>query len=290
MNKEFSKYLLEGQQAGAQYAITIPNNLRTLLAGSYISSNAGSSLEFRDYRQYAPGDDLRHIDWNVYARSDTLTTKLYCEEVVPHVDIIIDGSASMNLNDTGKGHATLGMAALIAQAARNCGLTHSAWLAGNICEKITNSSEEPVLWDGIDLTSKISCELSLKSSHPVMRPGGIRVLISDLFWMGDPLNTLNIISEKASSVYVIQVLANADANPDLSGNTRLKDCETGDLKEMLINAESKEKYISNLNKHKQNWTHSCRQVGAKIATVIAERVLENWELDELIINQMVYPV
>ncbi len=290
MNREFSKYLQEGQQAGAQYAITIPNNLRTLSAGSYISSNAGSSLEFRDYRQYAPGDDLRHIDWNVYARSDTLTTKLYCEEVVPHVDIIIDGSASMNLNGSGKGRATLGLAALLAQSARNCGLTHSAWLAGNICEKITNSTEYPALWDGIDFSGKIGCELSLKSSHPVWRPGGIRVLISDLFWMGDPLNTLNIIGEKASSVCVIQLLANADANPDLSGNTRLKDCETGDLKEMLINAESREKYISNLNKHKQNWAHSCRQVGAKTATVIAERVLENWELDELIMNRMVYPV
>src|ERR1041385_2673619 len=64
-------------------------------AGSYSSPRRGTSLEFADYRRYSPGDDLRYLDWGIYARSDRLYVKLFREEVDLFAYIFIDGSASM---------------------------------------------------------------------------------------------------------------------------------------------------------------------------------------------------
>ena len=76
------------------------------LSGHHLLPQAGFGIEFAQYRSYDPGDDLRRIDWSAYARSDKLTIKLYREEINPHVDIFIDGSASMKLAETEKIRAT----------------------------------------------------------------------------------------------------------------------------------------------------------------------------------------
>src|SRR6187402_2029399 len=63
--------------------------------GERLGAGTGSSLEFQDYRQYAAGDDLRHVDWSAYARSEVLTVRLYREEVAPRIDLVLDVSRSM---------------------------------------------------------------------------------------------------------------------------------------------------------------------------------------------------
>ncbi|HSK30757.1 MAG TPA: DUF58 domain-containing protein, partial [Candidatus Limnocylindria bacterium] len=63
--------------------------------GSYSSPRRGTSLEFADYRRYTPGDDLRYLDWGIFARSDRLYVKLFREEVDLFVYVFIDASASM---------------------------------------------------------------------------------------------------------------------------------------------------------------------------------------------------
>jgi uncharacterized protein (DUF58 family) len=63
--------------------------------GSYSSPRRGTSLEFADYRRYAPGDDLRYLDWGIYARTDKLYVKLLREEVDLFAYVFIDASASM---------------------------------------------------------------------------------------------------------------------------------------------------------------------------------------------------
>ena len=59
------------------------------------SHKLGSSLEFADYRNYVPGDDLRSIDWNIYGRSDKLFLKLFEEEEDLHIYLLVDVSDSM---------------------------------------------------------------------------------------------------------------------------------------------------------------------------------------------------
>src|SRR5262245_53840091 len=67
--------------------------------GERLGSGTSSSLEFQDYRQYAAGDDLRHVDWSAYARSEVLTVRLYREEVAPRIDLALDASRSMMVTE-----------------------------------------------------------------------------------------------------------------------------------------------------------------------------------------------
>ena len=64
-------------------------------AGELLGRGTGSSLEFQEYREYTPGDDIRHLDWAAYGRSDTLMVRLYREEISPRTEILLDTSLSM---------------------------------------------------------------------------------------------------------------------------------------------------------------------------------------------------
>jgi hypothetical protein len=72
------------------------------LQGERRSKRRGQSVEFDDYRDYVPGDDLRHIDWNVYARFDRLFIKLFLEEEDLSVHIALDASPSMEAGSPAK--------------------------------------------------------------------------------------------------------------------------------------------------------------------------------------------
>src|SRR3954451_14236876 len=63
--------------------------------GAYSSPRRGTSLEFADYRKYSPGDDLRYVDWGIFARPDRLYVRLFHEEVELFAYIFMDASASM---------------------------------------------------------------------------------------------------------------------------------------------------------------------------------------------------
>src|SRR5262247_1012453 len=83
--------------------------------GERLGSGTGSSLEFQDYREYTPGDDLRHVDWSAYARSEVLTVRLYREEVAPRIDLVLDVSRSMGVTEQ-KARAYNELCALLACA------------------------------------------------------------------------------------------------------------------------------------------------------------------------------
>lgn len=72
------------------------------LPGERRSKRRGRSVEFDDFRQYVPGDDLRHIDWNIVGRLDRLFVKLFREEEDLSLTLVVDASPSMNVGDPSK--------------------------------------------------------------------------------------------------------------------------------------------------------------------------------------------
>src|SRR4051812_38038000 len=105
MNPTLRAFALRGETAAGRYSLGVPRQAPVGHAGGTLSNRSGSSLEFRDHRGYEPGDDLRHIDWNAYARTDQLTIKLFREEVAPVLDVVIDASRSMDLEGSDKAGA-----------------------------------------------------------------------------------------------------------------------------------------------------------------------------------------
>jgi uncharacterized protein (DUF58 family) len=287
MDAAIQQALRDGEKLGARYALQIPQTVSSGPAGQRLGRRSGSSIDFQDYREYQPGDDLRFIDWNVYARTDRLTVKLFREEVTPHLDLIVDASRSMNLENTAKANAVASLAALLATAAENAQCSRAIWLAGEGFHRLPNDSHAPATWREFDLNGTRTIDQAFEIASPKLRRLGVRVLISDLLWPGLPVQTIRRLREGAAALFVIQLLGREDANPPELGSLRLVDSETDEVTEIFIDATVAKQYRDNLARLQQSWDDACRQSGARLTTLIAE----DWEnsLDGLEAIQLLTP-
>jgi len=74
-----------------------------LYAGKHKTAQRGQSIEFRDYRQYIPGDPINHVDWKVFGRTDKLFIKVFEHQAELSVHLLVDGSNSMKFNGLSRG-------------------------------------------------------------------------------------------------------------------------------------------------------------------------------------------
>jgi uncharacterized protein (DUF58 family) len=270
MDPAIRQALRNGEQLGSRYALQIPQMAASGWTGTRSGRRTGSSIDFQDYREYQPGDDLRFVDWGIYARSDRLTVKLFREEVTPHLDLILDGSRSMDLENTAKARATAGLAALLATAAANAQCTQAVWLSGEGFQRLPNDTLIPSAWDKLAWDSRRTLNQSFEILAPKFRRLGVRVLVSDLLWPGNPLQTLRRLREGAAALFVIQLLGRDDVHPPEHGNLRAVDCETSEEVEIYIDATVAKQYAVNLAQLQQSWADACRRCGAQMTTLVAE--------------------
>src|SRR5207253_5593219 len=101
---------LEGLDFKARYV------MEGFLSGLHDSPFHGFSVEFSDYRNYQPGDDLRHLDWRLYARSDRLCIKRYMQETNVRFYVVCDTSASMSYRGANAWGSKLECARVLAAA------------------------------------------------------------------------------------------------------------------------------------------------------------------------------
>jgi len=281
MDSTLMGYIHEGRQVGSRYTMRARRTGRGLV-GSHTGSQAGRSLEFVDHRDYQPGDDLRTMDWSAYARSQRLTVKLYQDEIRPTADIVIDGSKALALADSAKLRATVALCALLSEAASNADMVCRAWLTGSGCRRIDVSGGAADRWESLAFDSMENPEASFRRTPPAFHAKGIRVFVSDLLWLGDPMAVLQLLAHQASSVVVVQMLARADVAPQETGFFRLVDSETGQVREVQIDDGAIARYRQRLEHHQQNWHRACRQLGATLVTLTAESFVESWLLDDLV--------
>src|SRR5262245_48035281 len=231
-----SAFLQEGATAAQRFALATPRHGPANRTGSALGARAGSSLEFRDYRGYEPGDDLRHVDWNAFARSDQLSVKLFREEVAPHLDVLMDGSKSMALADSAKLRGTLALAGFFAEAATNSGFSHSGWLLGADAVLLGDRRRHAAEWETIRFEHRDCPTSALASAGSRLRSRGVRILLSDLLWNADPVQAVRTLADRASTAVVLQVLAGADTDPPLGSYLRLVDSETDEVREVRIDS------------------------------------------------------
>jgi uncharacterized protein (DUF58 family) len=272
MDPAIQQALREGELLGLRYALQIPQVAASGLVGSRLGRRAGSSIDFQDYREYQPGDDLRFIDWGIYARTDRVSVKLFREEVTPHLDLIIDGSLSMNLEGSSKASATAKLAALLATAAANAQCSRAVWVSGEGFHRVAGDVHPPPGWDGLRLNSTRTLDQAYDILHPKLKRLGMRVLISDLLWPGNPVQTIRRLREGAAALFVVQLLARDDATPPENGSMRLVDSESGETVEIFVDASVRKQYSENLAQLQQSWDDACRQSGAKLTTLVAEEM------------------
>ena len=246
-------------------------NLKMRLAagatGGRKSNAKGSSVEFSDFREYLPGDDIRRIDWNAYARFDRLFVKLFMEEKEGLFRIYLDGSASMNYGEKSK---TV-LAKQIAAALSYCILDHSDrvilnFLKKNKCEtfkgvtgkqgfsKITDnlSSMQP---EGENDLLKSICSQDIKLR-------GMSIVISD-FYTEHLEDVIKYLAHKKQEIFLIQILSPEELHPELTGTFSLIDSETGRSLKVTGSSSLEKDYASAKDRFLRNIESLCKKYGAK---------------------------
>ena len=238
------------------------------MKGERRSRRKGQSVEFADYRNYVIGDDLRHLDWNLYARLDRLFLRLLMEEEDLHFYVLLDNSLSMNFGTPTKLYyakqiaAALGFIGLVnldrvVIEAFNERLTQSMPAARGRCSfwRVLEflGKLEPV---GPSDLSQALRTFSLKSSGK-----GIVVILSDFMDKGGYEEALRYLVARQLDVYVIQVLSQEEIEPEVVGDLRLVDIEDEDVAEITVSAPLLKRYKQNLAAYRAALNEFCTRRG-----------------------------
>jgi len=224
------------------------------LKGERRSKRRGQSVEFADYRNYVVGDDLRFIDWNVYARLDKLFLKLFLEEEDLSLYVLLDVSKSCDYGDPNKAMyikrvaAALGYIGLVNYNR----VTLSAISDGIVADTGPMRGRRKVA-QMIDFVQKLkpagSSHLAeaCKRFALAHRQKGVCVLLSDFFVKEGFEAGLRYVAGGKYDLFCVQVLSPQEIDPDLAGDLKLKDIEDDDLAEVSITQPLIKQYKKNLN-------------------------------------------
>lgn len=247
---------------------------RGRMKGERRSTRKGESVEFADFRNYVPGDDLRRLDWNLYARLDKLILKLFQEEEDLHVFALVDDSPSMLFGEPTK----LDYAKQIAAALGFVGLVKGDRV---VIESLSQGLRQraPVL-RGRKSVFRMRGWLEAmgdnpgdRSAEPASLAEGVRrfclrnagrgvvVLISDLMDKQGYEAALRLLVARRMDVYVLQVLSREEIDPEIQGDLRLVDCEDGDWAEVTASAPLIKRYKETLSAFTTEAQRFCSQRG-----------------------------
>jgi len=239
---------------------------RGLLRGEHTTSRRGRGLEFSDFRHYRPGDDFRHIDWNIYSRLDQLFLKLHASEDDVTLHLVLDASASMGFGEPSKFDHARRLAAALAYIA----LHHLDRVGVNTFSEGLGAALPPIktrhhMARLLTFLGELPCagvtrfDSALRAFATRTRNPGLVILISDLLGAGDIQDGIEALRHGGHDVVVIQLLAELEIDPPLDGALRIVDAETGDELEVTVDEDLRRLYQHRLEHHLQDVERFCRQ-------------------------------
>lgn len=260
--------------------------------GSYSSPRRGTSLEFADYRRYSPGDDIRYLDWGIFARSDRLYVKLFREEVDLFVYLFVDSSGSMGFPSA---KAKFSPACHVALALAYVVLANHDHVKLHLLRGASARWASPFyrgrhrIMDCVDFVSSVAPEgalemaLSLGEHLKRLRRPGKAILLSD-FLMPSPAyqQGLNLLRAINLDISVIQVLSRQEIAPPFPrGGLALVDSESQAELSLQWSGELLKEYQERLNHHNLQLKSFCHQVGIHYSLFATDQELSEFVLATL---------
>ncbi|ALC91010.1 hypothetical protein AM500_15355 [Bacillus sp. FJAT-18017] len=264
-----------------QKRLFVKTRRRSVHKGSRRSGKAGASLEFSDFRSYQPGDDIRLIDWNIYGRTGKHYIKRFLDEQEIHAAIFLDATPSMQAIESKWQQAKEIAAAM-------------SFIILNGEDRLTfypvaaNSSGKIARKGTIYARSVYASVLALNKSN---NAGGFSELIVQeslkniqaAILISDGLESLSAFeglfrkfAGARIEVKFIQVLSQAELEPQMGGDVQLVDSETGTTVNVTMQEAVVRLYQSRLAKHNESLESLCRKFGFTYVPVSDTHDLQNF--------------
>lgn len=249
------------------------------MAGERRSKRYGRSVEFADFRSYAPGDDFRLIDWNAYARLDRFLLRLFVAEEELPVSVFLDLSGSMDWGTPNKAAAARRLAGALTYVA----------LAALDRVRVTMFADAPTSGGAPSRGRQAAARLFERlQSFPAggrtdyarlvwpiarQRPG-LSILITDGLGASPIEPALSALQRAQQEGAVLQMLAPQELRPDWSGDARLKDAETGEEREFTATPITQAAYLDALARRTEELTAGARRHGLRFAQLRSDEPVE----------------
>jgi uncharacterized protein (DUF58 family) len=268
--------------------------MRGFFGGNHRTNTYGSTVEFADFREYVLGDDIRHIDWNLFSRFEKHYIKLFVDERQMWTQILIDCSASMAKIDFSKATFALKAAAAIGYITiHNMDRVSMRLIKGETLEDIDGvitgkdafyraitSLEETEFKGFADIEKSVMNGLNIGSND------GLTVIISDFLTDNNWKKAVDYLVFKKRQVLLIQILSEDELNPQYTGRLRLVDSEAKDpLDEsnmrLKITRSDIKAYEQALHDYQEDIKSFCTSRGAHFVSVSSKDSVERLVFDKL---------
>lgn len=252
--------------------------------GERKSIRRGQSQEFADHRPYVPGDDLRFLDWHLYARLDSLWVKLFEEESDRTVQVLMDCSASMQgvkLEYAKQAAAALSFVALgrsdrVVVAGLNDRLAHYS-------PPRRGRGSAKALFDSL-ITIEASGETHIPralAAFPRQRGAGIGLFFTDFLFEDGVESALKRLLSRGVELHAFHVFSPSEIRPRLRGDLLLVDQETGEEMPFTANAETLKRYTETVLGWADDVEAHCRRLGVGYSRLITEVPVEDLVMSDL---------
>lgn len=252
-------------------------------SGEFSGAGTGSSLDFQDHRNYVPGDDPRHINWQAYARTGQYTMKLYREEVRPVIDLLIDVSPSMFV-DEAKATRTAELLAFFTQSSLRAGAALTIYLVSGSSHRLV-PAEAIATHKWFEIAQKLQKDDSagpLNVTSVPLRQSAFRVLVSDLLFPGDPAAILHVLAARQGTPLIFAPFTEAEANPDWHGNYEFIDAERATRHPHRIEPRVLKNYLKAYQRHFALWKNTSQRL-----QVLMSRVPSNLNLEKALHSEAI---
>lgn len=253
----------EALRLGALHRLALLGDPQRGSIGERIARGTGSSLEFQDRRAYQAGDDVRHVDWRALARTDQILVRQYREEVLPRVEIVVDPSRSMAVEDA-KAQLAVDVAAILSIAARGAGFQTVVALAGDRPEIADAERFEA---SGVEFASRTAWPPTLTAALATLRAGSMRVLVSDFLFAHDARELVRPLAARGAGLALVQVLGAGDAHPEAGSALRLVDSESGASRDLVLDPRTVARYRERLERLTSGLHEESRRAGGRFVRV-----------------------
>lgn len=213
------------------------------------SIKKGASIEFKDFREYSPGDDPRSVDWLVYARLGELHVRLFRQEEELDLWVLLDSSASMDFGEPNKfDHARRIAAALAYIGMSNLDSASVTPFAEELAdgrERMRGKAQVFHLLDflrALNARGTTDLETSVRRFTSRVRRPGLVVVMSDFYGLTKSRAALDRLRFLKHQIHIVQVVSPWERDPPLRGELRLIDAESGGHEDLVVSESMLRRY------------------------------------------------